>query len=119
VVAVEVRSPVFNEETGQVEWCARALVRADGGELAVYGPEGAAAVVDLAMNVVDVTTGEVVYSSDAPERWARFLPFSLRAGDLIGVVVHDDDPVDVDAGGLAAEDAPEIPAPSSQLHGVH
>lgn len=118
MVAVEVRSPVFNEETGQIEWCARALVRADGDELTVYGPEGAAAVVDLAMNVVDVTTGDVVHSSDAPERWARFLPFSLRAGDLIGVVVHDDDPIAIDAGDHA-EDAPEIPAPSSQLHGVH
>jgi hypothetical protein len=121
VVDVELRSPIFNEESGQIEWRTRALVRADGADVELYRPAGGAVdcapIIDTAMDVVDIATGEVVSSSDGAERWARNLPYAFRSGDMVAVVVHDDDPAATPPASTNDEPTPEIPAPPvAKLH---
>jgi hypothetical protein len=91
MVAVELRSPVFSEKTGQIEWCTRALVRAEDGDLTISSVGEAGVVVDRDMKVIDLATGSTLDSADEPEAWARNLPSAYRSADLVAVVVHDDD----------------------------
>jgi hypothetical protein len=115
VVDVELRSPVFNEETGTVEMRILALVRAEGSDIQLYrpadGPHDCTDLIDVDMQVVDQATGEIISGRDDAERWARNLPHAFRAGDVIAVVTHDDDPPAVSNTEPPAETLPEIPAP--------
>lgn len=88
MVEVEIRSPAYDEEAGRIEWRRRALVRAEGGDLAIY-QSGDGIVVREDMSVVDVATGAQVTASDDPETWARNLPYAYRAGDLVAAVILD------------------------------
>src|SRR5688572_19797286 len=88
MVEVEIRAPVFDEESGEVVWHARAFVRADGAELGIYGDDPR--VIDPQLPVVSVATGRSVRGNDDPEEWARNLPHAYRAGDLVAVVVLDE-----------------------------
>jgi hypothetical protein len=115
VVDVELRSPVFNEETGTIEMRNRVLVRAEGSDIQLYRPAGSPhdciELIDIEMQVVDQATGEIISGRDDAERWARNLPHAFRAGDVIAVVTHDDDPPAALKAEPPAEALPEIPAP--------
>jgi hypothetical protein len=110
MVAVEIRTPVYDEESNEVTWRGRAIVRAQGATLDIYGdPE----VVDQHLSVVDIATGTPIRGMDDPEAWARSLPCAYRAGDLIAVVLLDTDPPELPsrADGESERDIPSIPAP--------
>jgi hypothetical protein len=106
MVEVEIRIQSYNEETQQIEWHVRALVRADGNSLDVYGD--ASLVPDDA--VVSVSTGSQVHPGDDPEDWTRNLPYAYRSGNPVAVIRHDDNPPSIDEPQLAA-DEPTIPEP--------
>jgi hypothetical protein len=118
VVDVELRSPIFNEETGQIEWRKRQLIRADGNDVEFFRPVDQPAeepsLIDIKMNVIDQVTGELISGEDDGETWARNLPYSFRSGDIVAVVLRDDSPPETAtpaASGPRPEDIPEIPAP--------
>jgi hypothetical protein len=106
MVEIEIRTPVYNEESEQIEWEALAVLRADGDELTAVGNK---AVVTPGP-VVSVTTGESVHPEDNAEDWARSLPDAFRSGDLVAIVIRDDDPPLVDNGTLD-DPEPQIPEP--------
>ena len=107
MVEVEIRSPVFNEETGSIEWRERVLVRAEGQNIDFWGDRD---VVDPAMPVLSKRTGRTIIAVDDCEDWARNLPFAFRSGDVVAAVLVDTNPPELedveDAG-----PAPTIPAP--------
>lgn len=109
MVVVEIRSPVYDEESSQIEWRGRALVKADGVDLEIYGEADLLAAEELA--VLDLQTGKPLLADDDPEAWARNLPFAYRAGDLVAVVVIDTDPPEVPVEPAPSDDLPSIPAP--------
>jgi hypothetical protein len=107
MVEVEIRAPVYNEETQQIESKVLALVRAESGSLDVY-PSGSWTVPFAP--VISLSTGRPVEPADDPEEWARNLPYAYRSGDLAAVVRHDDNPPALEAPDLT-EDEPLIPDP--------
>jgi hypothetical protein len=107
MVEVEIRAPVYNEETQQIESKVLALVRAEAGSLDVYPPDSW--TVPFAP-VISLTTGKPVEPADDPEEWARNLPYAYRSGDLAAVVRHDDNPPALEPPDLS-EDEPVIPDP--------
>jgi hypothetical protein len=88
MVAVEIRTPVYDEESGQITWRGRAIVRANGGDLDIYPDEQ---VIDKDLPLLDIATGKQIRGADNPEVWARNLPHAYRAGDLVAVVLIDTD----------------------------
>jgi hypothetical protein len=92
MVAVEIRTAVYDEENARIEWRALALVRADGKQLTIYG-EKADDLIDGDVRVVSVQSGKPITAADGPEEWARSLPYAYRSGDIVAAVVHDDAPV--------------------------
>jgi hypothetical protein len=110
MVAVEIRTPVYDEESNEVTWHGRAIVRADGTALDIYGDSD---VIDQDVSVVDIGTGKPIRGTDDPEAWARSLPCAYRSGDLIAVVLLDTDPPvrsNEDGAGRGRE-IPTVPAP--------
>lgn len=109
MVEVEIRTQSYNEETGDIEWAVRALVRADGDTLDIYGDE------DLVPRdpVLSISTGEQVHPGDDAEDWARNLPYAYRSGNPVAVIRHDDNPAEASEPELAANEPviPEPPAP--------
>jgi hypothetical protein len=105
MVDVEIRRPYFDEESRTIEWQHLALVRADSTVISIYGESSCV----LDGPVVDATTGDVVDRATSPERWARNLPDAYRSGDLVALILHDDDPVAAEADGDI--DEPTIPDP--------
>jgi len=103
MVAVEIRSPIYNEESGQVEWRGLAWIKADGDKVEVFGERMLVHAYDL--KVVDVETGKQLSIDRDAEAWARNLPYAFRGGDLVAEVVIDSDP---------PQEA-ETPAPQGQL----
>jgi hypothetical protein len=87
MVVVEVSRPIFNEETGKIDWSSAAIVRADGEDLAITGNGDV-----VPSTVVDLATGSAVALHDNPELWARNLPYAYRSGDLVAVAIIDTDP---------------------------
>jgi hypothetical protein len=112
VVEVEIRSPVYNEESGEVEWPARALVRADGGDLMIYGDQQ---LVPRGLSVVDVATRRRVTGDEDPEVWARNLPHAYRAGDIVAAVLIDTSAEAATPPEEAQVDPPTIPAPPAAV----
>lgn len=112
MVEVEIRAPVFDEETGEFTWQTRAVVHARGGALDI-DLHGTDPVISRDMVVLDVARGGPVTASDDPERWARNLPHSYRAGDLVAVVVCDDDPAASHGEERPADTAIKIPEPAA------
>ena|ERR1700704_3847676 len=111
MVVVEIRSPVYDEESSQIKWPGRTLVKTDGAKIEVYGEADLVAVDELAVR--DLKTGKQLLSQDDPELWARNLPSAYRAGDLVAVVVIDTDPPEVPADPGPSDELPNIPTPSS------
>jgi hypothetical protein len=114
MVEVEIRVQSYNEETQQIEWDVRALVRADGGGLDVYGDRSI--VPDDP--VLSITTGKQIHSADDPDEWARNLPYAYRSGNPVAVIRHDDDPPNIEEPELAANE-PAIPEPPVPDFGEH
>ena len=106
MVEVEIRTPGYNEETQELEWNAVSLVRAEDGSLTIYGDESAIPQ-DSVMNPA---TGGPVHFNDDPEEWARNLPHAYRAGDLVAVVLRDDNAATVEEAEPEHHE-PEIPEP--------
>jgi len=109
MVVVEIRAPVYDEESGQVEWRLRALVKADGAQLEITGDT--TVLGDKHFSVVDIQTSARLSRSDDPEVWARNLPHAYRAGDLVARVVIDTNPPDVPLEPETPRDLPIVPAP--------
>jgi hypothetical protein len=112
MVEVEIRAPIHNEESETIEWVPLALVRADGGDLEIYG--------EIAVPpdpVMSIATGKPVEQANDPEEWARNLPGAYRSGDLAAVILRDDNPPAV---GADAEDPgePTIPDPPETTLGA-
>ncbi len=89
MVEVEIRSPVYDTESGSITWRGRAIVRADGGNLEIHPVD---LPVDLNLVVVDLASGRQISGHDDPELWARNLPQAFRSGDLVAAVLQDTDP---------------------------
>lgn len=89
MVEIEIRAPRYDEEAEQIVVDRVATVRADGGRLEV-DPAGHWSVPNDP--VMSARRGRSVDAQEDAEDWARNLPFAYRAGDLIAVVIHDDDP---------------------------
>jgi hypothetical protein len=88
MVEVEIRTPIYDEESETVQWARLALVRAEGRDLEIYGD---ASCVPPAP-VMSITTGRPVEQADDPEEWARNLPYAYRTGDPAAVILRDDNP---------------------------
>lgn len=108
MVVVEIRAPRYDEESGSVVWKPLAFVKADGGDIEIHGET---VLLDDLM-VIDIATNKRLGKDDAPEVWARNLPYAFRAGDLVAAVIVDTDPpaVSADPDG-PRQDLPIIPAP--------
>lgn len=94
MVELEVRTPKLDEPTGQIEWEVRARLKVMSGEVDIEGDES---LIDFSVPVVSFRTGEQVRFEDNKEEWARNLPSSYRAGDLVFAVIDDSDPPPLDA----------------------
>jgi hypothetical protein len=106
MVEVEIRSPAYDEEAQSIRWLGLALVRADGPEITIYGDES----VVVTDPVMSLAAGRTVHIEDDAEDWVRNLPYAYRGGDLIAVLLRDDNAPDIaDAPSDQAE--PEIPEP--------
>ena len=108
MVIVEILAPIYDEESGQVEWHKRALVMADGGELSIYGD--AELLGDETMTVVEPSSRRKIGRTDDPEEWARNLPHAFRAGDLVAVI-RDGDSAVSSAEAEPPRDLPIVPEP--------
>ncbi|MGA9874256.1 MAG: hypothetical protein WBQ21_00420 [Solirubrobacteraceae bacterium] len=109
MVVVEIRTPVYDEESSQVQWRLRALVKAEDGQVEISGE--ALILGDESLAVVDIQTGRRLSRTHDPEAWTRNLPHAYRAGDLVAHVVIDTDPPKVPDEPGQPRDLPFIPAP--------
>lgn len=113
MVEVEIRSPVHDEEAGEVTWRRRALIRADGDDLVIY-TDGDGVVLPDDLLVLDPVTGSHLRQTDDPERWARNLVHAYRNGDLVAIVLADSDPPPIEDASKRTVAAPSIPAPPEE-----
>ena len=113
MVQTEIRAPRVNAETREIEWSALASVRAENGQLDMSGDDS---VVQRGP-VVSLALGRSVHPSEEPEEWTRNLPHAYRGGDLVAVVVRDDDPPAVVSGSYPDLVEPDIPAPAGEANG--
>lgn len=109
MVVVEIRAPVYDEESSQVEWRLRALVKAEGAQLEITGDRTVLGNDNL--SVVDIQTGRRLSRDDDPEVWARNLPHAYRSGDLVAHVAIDTNPPAILIEPKDPRDLPTIPAP--------
>jgi hypothetical protein len=109
MVVVEIRTPIYNEESSQIEWQPRTIVRADGSDLTFIGEQG---VVSEDVAILDAATGRSLHGFDDPETWARNLPSAYRSGDLVAVVLVDTDPPGELAEIKPDHDLPTVPSSS-------
>lgn len=108
MVVVEIRAPGYDEESGSVLWKPLAFVKANGRDVEIHGEMG---LLDDLM-VIDIDTGQRLSKDDAPEVWARNLPYAFRAGDLVATVIVDTDAPAVSADSDGPQrDLPIIPEP--------
>lgn len=110
MVEVEIRTPVYDEEEGQISWRRRALVRAEGHDLALY-TDGDESLIPDDLAVLDLASGEQVRRTDDAERWARNLPHAYRNGDIVAVVLIDSDAPSAPVGDNEPRATLTIPAP--------
>jgi hypothetical protein len=91
VIAVELKTPVYERASGAVRWdtLVQLTVEDDGGHQ-LEGEEPG--LLDLEMPVISLRTGQQIRFGDEPQDWARSLIGAFRAGDLVAEVVHDDAP---------------------------
>ncbi len=101
MVAVEIRGPVYDEESGHVDWRVYSMIKADEDGIEILFSEDML-LDDHDLKVVDCRTGKQLSKDDDPEGWARNLPYAFRAGDLVAVVSFDSDP-------QAEQNSPEPP----------
>jgi hypothetical protein len=94
MVELQIRSPVLNDETNEVEWTVRTQLRVSGEIVEVEGDEQ---LIDFSVPVVSLRTGELLLFEKDREEWARNLPNAYRAGDYVVEVFQDDDPIPEDA----------------------
>jgi hypothetical protein len=114
MVVVEIRAPVYDEESSQVEWRLRAIVKAEDAHLEISG--NPTVLGDDSLTVVDVETGKQLVRSDDPEAWTRNLPHAYRAGDLVAHVVIDTDPPEMSVEPGPPRDLPVVSAPPPAAH---
>jgi hypothetical protein len=110
MVVVEIRTPIYDEESSEITWRGLALVKADGQSLDIYGDADLVAVDEP--GILDLATGKQLLASENPEVWARNLPAAFRAGDFVAVVVLDTDPPEDAHAPVQPDDLPSIPMPS-------
>lgn len=108
MVDIEIRRPYFDEESQKIEWQLRGIVRATAGDIRISVADDDSPCV-LTDPVLEASTGEMVSSAEQPERWARSLPDAYRSGDLVAVVIYDDEPLEVQT--MGGTDEPVIPDP--------
>jgi hypothetical protein len=113
MVVVEIRAPVYDEESSQVEWRLRALVKVDGEQLDITGEP--LVVGDDTLTVVDIRTGKLLSRTHEPEAWTRNLPYAYRAGDLVAQVIIDTDPSQAPNEPEPSRDLPNVPAPPAVI----
>ncbi len=106
MVVVEIRTPVYDEESCAIEWVVRATVRAQGRDLEI-NPEGE--IIDRELQVVDVLSRRKPQGNDDPEVWARNLPHAFRAGDYVAVIVEDANEPQFQQDDSAPEPEPVVP----------
>lgn len=113
MVEVEIRTPTINEETQEIIWKGLALVRVADGEITVWGDDS---VIHLD-SVMSVSFGKTVHPNDEPEEWARSLPEAYRSGDLVAVLLQDEDAPNrtVETDHRAEPELPDPPAPPVAL----
>ncbi|MDO8187811.1 hypothetical protein Q5424_10475 [Conexibacter sp. JD483] len=108
MVVVEIRTPVYDEESGRSGWAVCAMVFADGRRtVSIVDKHG---VLDHQLPVVDAVTGRQIHLADDAEAWARNLPGAFRAGDLVAHVLADTNPAEQPPATPTAA-RPSIPAP--------
>ena len=90
MVRVELQTPIHERDAGTVRWAPLVTLTVDGQKHEI---EGSSSLIDLALPVVSLRSGEQIRFADDPEEWARSLVLAYRSGDLLAVVVHDDAPV--------------------------
>lgn len=116
MVAVEIRGPVYDEESGQVEWRVYSVIKADGdGVEVLFGRD--MLLDDHDLKVVDCHSGKQLDKDDDPEGWARNLPYAFRAGDLVAVVSFDSEPQPEQNSPEPPQELPTIP--SGYPHQAH
>lgn len=106
MVGVEIRTPIYDEESHQFTWRGCAFIRAEGDTLDIIGD---ASLVDPDLPIVDASTGRQLRGTDNPEAWARNLPYAYRSGDLLAVVAIDTD--GRSEAGPVEHEIPAIPSP--------
>ncbi len=110
MVEVEIRTPTYDEESQTISWHAVALLRAEGEEITVYGDDH---TILQFIPVMSITHGKTITAEDDVEEWARSLPYAYRSGDLVAVVLHDDDPPELpDEDDVVEPGLPDPPLPS-------
>lgn len=68
-----------------------ALVRADGGDISIDGPEPE--LVDRSQPVLNLRDGTTITCDDDPEEWVRGLAASFRTPYLSAHLVEDTNPL--------------------------
>lgn len=90
MVEFEMRAPVPDKAGHEIEWRTLTRVRIEGEHVDVEGDER---IVDFSVPVTSLRTGEQLIFEDNKEEWARNLPDAYRSGDLVVVILGDDDPL--------------------------
>lgn len=110
MVEIEIRTPLYNEESEQIELQPVALVRVDEGGVTTFGDQAAVTTG----TVLSVSKGSPVHPDDDPEDWARSLPAAYQSGDYVAVLIRDDNPAQADSEvvDLPEPEIPEAPQPA-------
>jgi len=89
VITIELLRVIRDSQPCEAELAAR--VRADGGEIAVEGPEPE--LVDRSQPVLNLRDGTTITCEDNPEEWVRGLAVAFRTPYLSARVVEDTNPL--------------------------
>lgn len=115
MVVVVIRSPLYDEESGDQVFRERAKVIATGKKIEIEGER--TLVAEGALPVIDISTGKQVHAADDAEAWARNLPHAFRAGDLIAEILCDTSPSTGVKTNAERREPPKIPSPTDMSSG--
>src|ERR1700739_110638 len=109
MVSVEIRGPVYDEESGQVEWPVYSVIKADEHGIEVlFG--GDMLLDDHDLKVGDCRTGKQLSKKADPEGGGRILPKAFRAGDPVAVVSFDPEPQPEQSSPKPPQELPTVPS---------
>ncbi|MGI8729287.1 MAG: hypothetical protein ACR2LK_04755 [Solirubrobacteraceae bacterium] len=108
MVETEIRAPRIDPDTHEITWMTLARVCADGDSFEIGGDDR---VVQRGP-VFSLALRTSLHMKENPEEWTRSLPHAYRGGDLVAVLLRDDDPPIVDDAGYPTFVEPEIPEPT-------